>query len=452
MGKLFGTDGIRGIANSYPIISEVSVQIGQAVAWLFKANGNRPRVVIGQDTRLSGDMIAYALASGICAAGVDAELVGVLPTPGVAFVTRAFGASAGIVVSASHNPYQDNGIKVFGSDGFKLSDDKEAEIESLVLSGEASNLKPDTQMTGRACYHPQAGSLYVDFLKGCTSVNSAGDGNHGFKVVLDCAHGATYEIAPRIFADLGFRVDAINVQPDGTNINHQCGSQHPEGLAQRVAAGHADLGLAFDGDGDRMIAVDDQGEVLSGDRVLAVCAQHLQMQARLRNNTVVSTVMSNVGLSRSLKNLGIHHLTTRVGDRYVMEGMRASGATLGGEDSGHMIFAEHHTTGDGILSGLMLVQAIRQQSKQLSQLKTVMAPFPQALINVAVKSKPNLEGFPQVRRAIKEVESRLGESGRVLVRYSGTEPLCRVMVEGPNREIVEALARSISQAIEKAVG
>jgi phosphoglucosamine mutase len=452
MGKLFGTDGIRGTANSYPIIPEVAVKIGEAVAALFKTIGERPLVIIGQDTRLSGDMLAYALASGVCAAGVDAELIGVLPTPGIALATRKLGASAGIVVSASHNPYQDNGIKVFGSDGFKLSDEKEAEIEGLVLDGKASGLKPRQPATGRICRNPGAAELYADFLKGCFAGKPGAGPACGLKIVLDCAHGATHEIAPRIFADLGCRVQAINVQPDGININHQCGSQHPDGLARQVAADHADLGLAFDGDGDRLIAVDDQGEVLSGDRVLAVCAQHLHMQARLKNNTVVSTVMSNVGLSRSLEKLGIRHLTTRVGDRYVMEGMRAAGASLGGEDSGHMIFAEQHTTGDGILSGLMLVQAIQAQAAPLSRLKTVMVPFPQTLINVAVKSKPDLEGFPKVRKAIQDVEARLGENGRVLVRYSGTESLCRVMVEGPDRADVDAFARSISQAIAAAVG
>ncbi len=397
-------------------------------------------------------MIAHALASGVCAAGVDAELVGVLPTPGIAFLTRASGASAGIVVSASHNPYQDNGIKIFGPDGFKLPDEKETEIENLVLDGNTSGLKPANHIIGRTGYNHQAAVQYGDFLKRCVPFEAGADGNRIVKVVLDCAHGATYEIAPRIFSELGFTVEAINVQPNGININHQCGSQHPAELAQRVAAEQADLGLAFDGDGDRMIAVDDCGEVLSGDRVLAVSAQYLQMQARLKNNTVVSTVMSNVGLSRCLKNLGLRHQTTRVGDRYVMEGMRASGATLGGEDSGHIIFAEHHTTGDGILSGLMLIDAIRHQSKPLSKLKEVMSAFPQTLINVSVRSKPNLDSLAQVQGAIKEVESRLGDNGRVLVRYSGTESLCRVMVEGPNREAVEAFARAISQAIGEAIG
>jgi phosphoglucosamine mutase len=450
MAQLFGTDGIRGIVNSYPITSEVSLQIGRAVAWLFRIDGQRSRIVIGQDTRLSGDMIAHALVSGVCATGADAELVGVLPTPGIALVTKTSGANAGIVVSASHNPYQDNGIKVFGSDGLKLPDEKEAQIEDLILTGKAAELSLSNPDTGRAEFNPKSSEMYADFLKRCLSSPNAVRKN--FKIVLDCANGATYQIAPRLFSDLGFAVEALNVRPDGMNINRQCGSQHPEELAQRVVSEKADIGFAFDGDGDRLIAVDDQGEVLSGDRVLAICAQHLHIQLRLKNNTVVSTVMSNVGLSRSLKNLGIRHVTTRVGDRYVMEAMRASGAVLGGEDSGHMIFAEHHTTGDGMLTALMLVDAVQHQSKPLSQLKTIMTPFPQVLINVPVKSKPNIDGVPSIQKAIQRVELALGDNGRVLVRYSGTEPLCRVMVEGPDREAIESYGRTISQAIREALG
>jgi phosphoglucosamine mutase len=395
-------------------------------------------------------MIVHALASGVCAAGADAEIVGVLPTPGVAFLTRTSGASAGIVVSASHNPYHDNGIKVFGSDGFKLPDEKESQIESLILSGEAAGLSPANRQIGRACPNPRAADAYADFLRDCLPARNAEEKR--LKIVLDCAHGATYQIAPRVFLDLGFAVEAINVDPDGFNINRECGSQHPEGLAQRVVLQKADVGFAFDGDGDRLIAVDDQGDVLSGDRILAVCAHHLHMQARLPHHTVVSTVMSNVGLSRSLKRLGIRHLTTRVGDRYVMEAMRASGAVLGGEDSGHMIFAEHHTTGDGLLTALMLMDAIRHQGKPLSELKTVMTPFPQVLVNVAVKSKPDIDEMPQITEAIQRVEQELGESGRVLVRYSGTEPLCRVMVEGPDQETIETCAATISQAVREALG
>jgi phosphoglucosamine mutase len=450
MAKLFGTDGIRGIANSYPIIPEVASKVGFAVGWFFKQDAQRPHVVIGQDTRLSGDMIAHALASGICSAGVDVELLGVLPTPGIAFAAKATGAIAGVVVSASHNPFTDNGIKLFGSDGYKLPDEKEAAIENMVLSGENSGLSRTGEVVGRVRCNPGAADAYAAFLRRCAAFSP--ERCNGFKIVLDCAHGATYEIAPRVFIELGFAVETLNARPDGVNINDRCGSQHPDGLARTVAAVGARVGLAFDGDGDRLIAVDDEGQVLSGDRVLAVCARHLQLQGRLKNNTVVSTVMSNVGLGRTLRSMGIRHLTTQVGDRYVMEGMRAAGAVLGGEDSGHMILAEHHTTGDGILSALLLVDAVCSQQQPLSQLKNIMAPFPQVLVNVKVRSKPNLADLPGVGEVIREVEEKLGENGRVLVRYSGTEPLCRVMVEGQSQEAIEAYANAVSKSIFEALG
>jgi phosphoglucosamine mutase len=405
-------------------------------------------VIIGQDTRLSGDMIAHALAAGVCSAGADVQLVGVLPTPGIALAAKMGAAIAGLVVSASHNPYTDNGIKVFGADGFKLADQKEAQIEELVLSGQASG--SNRGRIGRVRCGADAAGAYADFLKRCIVLGP--EPGNGLKLVLDCAHGATSAIAPRLFSDLGFAVETLNAHPDGVNINDGCGSQHPEGLARRVAATGADIGLAFDGDGDRLIAVDDQGQVLSGDRILAVCARHLQRQGRLRNDTVVSTVMSNVGLGRALRDMGLRHLTTPVGDRYVMEGMRAAGAVLGGEDSGHMILAEHHTTGDGILTGLLLVDAVRSQGQPLSHLKQIMTPFPQVLVNVKVKSKPDLAELPEVEKTIREVEAQLGENGRVLVRYSGTEPVCRVMVEGQSQKAIDAYAAAISGAIAAALG
>lgn len=451
MPKLFGTDGIRGIANSYPMTSEVALKVGRAVAGLFGIDGRQARIVIGQDTRQSGDMIAHALAAGVCSAGADGELVGVLPTPGIALITRTSAANAGVVVSASHNPYQDNGIKIFGSDGFKLPDSIEAQIEDMVISGKAAesgNIK--AAEIGRVRCNPEAPRAYVDFLKSCTSIDRAQV--NGLKIILDCANGATFQVAPRLFSELGAAVEALHAAPDGKNINFECGSQHPESLAQRVLSRKADVGLAFDGDGDRLIAVDDKGEVVSGDRILAVCARHLLKKSRLRNNTVVSTVMSNVGLSRALKDMGVRHITAQVGDRYVMEAMRASGAVLGGEDSGHMIFAEHHTTGDGLLTGLMLIEAIQAQSKSLSQLKTVMTPFPQILMNVPVKSKPRLDDVPKIRDAIRKVEKELGESGRVLVRYSGTESLCRVMVEGPTIEKTRLFCREIADVVTRELG
>jgi len=450
MDKLFGTDGIRGIANSYPMIPEVASKIGLAVGWMFKQERRRPHVVVGQDTRLSGDMIAHALASGVCSAGVDVELLGVLPTPGIAFAAKATGAIAGVVVSASHNPYTDNGIKLFDSDGFKLSDQEETEIENLVLSDKGPESNRVGKSIGRIRCNSNAADAYAGFLK--SRVKLSPDMSSGFKIVLDCAHGATFKIAPGLFSELGLTVETLNAHPDGVNINDRCGSQHPDGLARRVAASGADAGLAFDGDGDRLVAVDDGGEVLGGDRILAVCARHLKLQGRLGNNTVVSTVMSNVGLGRTLKDMGIRHLTTQVGDRYVMEGMRAAGAVLGGEDSGHIIFSEHHTTGDGILSALVLLEAICSQRQPLSQLKKIMTAFPQVLVNVRVTSKPDLADVPEIAEAIREVEAQLGENGRVLVRYSGTEPLCRVMVEGQSQEAIEAYANRISRSVADRLG
>jgi phosphoglucosamine mutase len=450
MAKLFGTDGIRGVANTYPMTPEMALQVGRAVAAVSKTDETRLRIIIGQDTRISGDMIAYSLVAGLCSMGADVELAGVLPTPGIAYVTRATGANAGIVISASHNPYQDNGIKLFGSDGFKLSDEKETQIESLVRPGKIAESSRSTLNTGRVQFFHEASKTYTDFLKQCTTIHSGR--MNGLKIVLDCAHGATYQIGPRVFSEFGASVEALNVRPDGKNINHQCGSQHPEALARKVIADKADLGLAFDGDGDRLTAVDDEGEVITGDRVLAICAKHLQSQGRLKNNIVVSTVMSNIALSRSLEDLGVRHIVTPVGDRHVMEAMRTEGAVLGGEDSGHMIFAEHHTTGDGILAALMLVETIRNQAKPLSELKTIMTPFPQKLINVPVKKKPRLEEVPEIIDAISEVERELGDNGRVLVRYSGTEPLCRVMVEGPTSETTERSCRKIAEVIARKLG
>ncbi len=451
MSKLFGTDGIRGLANSYPMTAEVALKVGRAVAELPGKKRQQPRIVIGQDTRQSGDMIANALAAGVCSGGGDVEFVGVLPTPGIALVTRHSGASAGIVVSASHNPYHDNGIKVFGADGFKLSDAEEKKIEEAVLAGDSPGAADNkSSEIGRVRFNAEGLPAYVDFLKTCTRLRKAN--TNGLKVVLDCANGATFQAAPRVCAELGIAAEALHVAPDGKNINLKCGSQHPEILARRVLATNADLGLAFDGDGDRLIAVDDTGEVVSGDRILAICARHLLSQSRLKTNTVVSTVMSNVGLGRALREMGVRHLTTPVGDRHVMEAMRASGAVLGGEDSGHMIFAEHHTTGDGLLSALMLMEAMQAQSQALSQLKRIMTPFPQVMMNVPVKSKPALEDIPNLRAAIRRAESELAENGRVLVRYSGTESMCRVMVEGPTEENTRMLCQRIADEVTRELG
>jgi phosphoglucosamine mutase len=429
---------------------ELALNVGRAVAWLFKGESRRPRFVIGTDTRVSADMIAHALVSGICSAGADAELLGVLPTPGVAYVTRQSGANAGIVVSASHNPYADNGIKIFGADGCKLAADAEAAIEQALASGRAADLSRSVSDIGRLRQAPDAAGRYAAFLKGCLP-----DGEKplaGLKVAVDCANGATHQVAPAVLEGLGAAVELIHARPDGRNINDRCGSQHPEDLARKVVATAADCGLAFDGDGDRLVAVDEQGEVLSGDRILTVCARHLKQTGRLAHDTVVSTVMSNAGLGQALKRLGIRHLMSAVGDRSVMEAMRASGAVLGGEDSGHMIFSAHHTTGDGVLTALMLLDTAKRANAPLSQLKQIMTPFPQKLINVLVKSKPSLEKMDVIANEIKSVEAELGDKGRVLVRYSGTEPLCRVMVEGPTAEETERHCRRIAEVIATALG
>ena len=446
VGLLFGTDGIRGTANTYPMTTEVALRVGRAVARLLQAD----RVVIGQDTRLSGDMITHALVAGLCSEGAEVELLGVLPTPGIAVLTRVRKAAAGIVVSASHNPYHDNGIKIFGPDGFKLPDATEAAIEAAVVSDRHGDETPsDADRIGRVRTETEAEAIYSDFLRTC--IPSA-TGSNGFNIILDCAHGASYRVAPRVFADRGASVEALNVHPDGRNINRDCGSQHLQGLKQAVVQGRAAVGLAFDGDGDRLIAVDDTGEVISGDRILAICASYLHRCGRLRNETVVSTVMSNASLGRTLRTMGVRHVLTQVGDRYVVEAMRREGAVLGGEDSGHLILAERHTTGDGLLTGLLLLDVMRSESKPLSQLKAVMTPFPQVLLNVPVQSKPRFEDVPRIHAAMRAAELELGDDGRVLVRYSGTEPLCRVMVEGPTAEKTEHICRSLAEIVRTSIG
>jgi phosphoglucosamine mutase len=447
MPKLFGTDGIRGVANTYPMTPELALRVGRALARVLGGGTDQPRFVVGQDTRISGDMLAHALVSGISSSGAQAELLGVLPTPGIAFMTRATGADGGIVISASHNPYQDNGIKIFSAQGCKLPDETEAEIERIVLSEKSSDAGSSLHETGRVIGVADAAGRYSDFLKTCGPGAFA-----NIHVVLDCANGATYQVAPRVFSESGAAVETINAHPDGKNINANCGSQHPEALCRKVVEQGAHIGLAFDGDGDRLIAVDETGDVLSGDRILAICARQLQKKGRLTHNTVVSTVMSNIGLGEALKALGIRHVQAQVGDRYVMQDMQASGAVLGGEDSGHMIFAALQTTGDGILSAIKLVEAMIDESAPLSRLKGIMRVFPQVLINVPVKAKPKIDDVPRISQAIREVEQKLGDKGRVLVRYSGTETLCRVMVEGPDQETIRAYGRDISDAIKAAIG
>jgi len=449
MKKLFGTDGIRGVANEYPMTSELAMKVGKAVALLFKGTNERSKIVIGKDTRLSGDMLEYAIASGVCAMGVDVYLAGILPTPGVAYVASATGANAGIVISASHNPYYDNGIKIFKGDGFKLSDEKEAEIEQMVLNENLGLSTTSVQETGRVYVMADSGKSYANFLK-----HTVPGKNYfkGLKIVIDCSNGATYSVAPELLTKLGADVDALFIHPDGKNINENCGSQNPKVLSKNVVNKGADIGLAFDGDGDRLVAVDEIGSIVTGDQIIAICAKYMKQTGTLKGNCVVSTVMSNLGLRQSLKEMGVAHIESKVGDRRVVEKMISSGAVLGGEDSGHMIFLDHHTTGDGILTALRLVEIMQAKSKPLSELRKIMTVFPQVLINVKVNHKPDIESVSEIKDAITSVESRLVNEGRVLVRYSGTEPLCRVMVEGPNIEITRLYCQELADVIKNSLG
>ncbi|MEJ5359721.1 MAG: phosphoglucosamine mutase [Desulfobacterales bacterium] len=446
MAKLFGTDGIRGKAGRYPIVPDVALNIGRAaVEFCGDGTAGKPMVLIGRDPRISGDMLVHALAAGISQAGGQAALLGILPTPAISCLTRRLGASCGIVVSASHNVYEDNGIKLFGADGCKLSDELEEAIEERILNG---GFKENAEFGG-VVFRDDADGEYLAFLREAVNLSN---GSFPRRLVVDCANGAASTVAKRVFS--GFDLDAliINDEPDGKNINRGCGSQHPKNLARRVVEEKADAGFALDGDADRLIAVDESGEILSGDRILAILARHLKRSGRLARHLVVSTVMSNAGLTKSLIEAGIRHVTTRVGDRWVMEAMRENGAVLGGEDSGHIIFAGPHTTGDGLLTALLLIEAMRQSGEPLSRLKRVMTPFPQVLINVPVREKPPLDAPGPIRDAIVAVEHELGTEGRVLVRYSGTESLCRVMVEGPTEERTRILCERLARAVSRAIG
>ena len=446
MGKLFGTDGVRGVANEYPMTSEMAMNIGRATAHLFKQKGHAPKIIIGKDTRLSGYMLENALVSGICSMGVHAILVGVIPTPGIAYLTASMRADAGIVISASHNPFQDNGIKIFGGEGFKLPDDTEAAIEDLIFANNLHALHPSPTELGKAYRMEDARGRYIVFLKHTFPRKYALEGT---KIVLDCSHGATYRVAPETFFELGAEVSTLFNEPNGKNINLDCGSQHPDALAEEVLKTKADVGFAFDGDGDRLIAVDETGTVLTGDQVLAICAGVLKKEGKLSNNLVVRTVMSNIGLSITLESLQIDSVMTKVGDRYVLEEMQARGAALGGEDSGHLIFLQHHTTGDGIITALQVAAAMKKEQKPLSELAKIMKVFPQVLINVTVQSRPEIETVPAITSVIHDVESKLGNRGRVLVRYSGTQNMCRVMVEGPSQEETGSYCRKIADVVER---
>ena len=453
MGKLFGTDGIRGMANEGNMTAEMALLIGRALAYTckeyHKEHGTRPRVTIGKDTRLSGYMVENALTAGITSMGVDVLLLGPIPTPAVAFITQSMRADAGIVISASHNPYFDNGIKIFGRTGYKLPDEMEAEIEDLVLSGRISNIRAVAQEIGKAKRIDDAMGRYIEFCKNTFPDNMTLD---GMKVVLDCSNGATYKCAPLIFSELGADVTTIHAEPDGLNINDHCGSQHTQDLQTKVKGLNADIGLAFDGDGDRLIAVDEKGNELTGDQIMAICAKAYKDSGLLKNNRVIATVMSNVGFHAAMRSLDVELDIAGVGDRLVLEMMKEKDAVLGGEDSGHMIFLDCHTTGDGIVSALKLVNTLKQSGAKLSELAEVMTPFPQKLINVDVKEKPPIEEVGVLVKAIEKAEAELGDDGRVLIRYSGTQPMCRVMVEGPTEKQTNAIAERLAGVVTDVLG
>jgi phosphoglucosamine mutase len=449
MGRLFGTDGVRGEANRYPMNAEIAFAIGQAVAYLLRKEHHRPRIVIGKDTRISGYMLEGSLESGITSMGANPYLLGVLPTPGIAFIAQSMRANAGIVISASHNPYEDNGIKIFSGNGFKLSDEQEEAIESLMLSKTLHNLVPPVREMGQAFRLEDVHGRYIVFLKNTFPRDLSIE---GVKIVLDTANGATYKIAPDTFWELGADVEAIHNAPNGTNINDKCGSQHTQDLRRKVVESGAAVGLAFDGDGDRLIAVDEKGREISGDQILLICAKVLKDRGVLKNDLLVSTVMSNLGLRVACKKYGFKHYASKVGDRYVLEDMVRLGGIIGGEESGHMIFLDHHTTGDGIVTALQLVAAMVRTGKRLSELAAMMEIYPQKLINVDVKKKPDVATVPEIVQVIQRIEAELGEDGRVLVRYSGTQNMCRVMVEGPSDDATERCCREIAEVVEKALG
>ncbi|MEE9910568.1 MAG: phosphoglucosamine mutase [Deltaproteobacteria bacterium] len=449
MGKLFGTDGIRGEANRFPMNAEITFKIGQTIAHLFKRNGHRARIIIGKDTRISGYMLESSLEAGITSMGGDPYLVGVLPTPGIAFITQSMRADAGIVISASHNPYQDNGLKIFNADGFKLTDAQEDTIEDLIFADKLNALLPRANAMGKAVRIDDIHGRYIVFLKNSFPRDLSME---GIKIVLDTANGATYRVAPDALGELGADVEVIHNTPNGININDACGSQHTEDLKKAVLKNGAVIGLAFDGDGDRLIAVDEKGNEITGDQLLIICAYLLKKEGRLKNDLLVSTVMSNLGLRIACKKYGFKHHAASVGDRYVLADMLRLGAMIGGEDAGHMIFLEHHKTGDGIIAAMQLIAAMLKEGKPLSELARLMDVFPQKLINIDVKSKPEISGIPLIMEAIGQVERQLGEEGRVLVRYSGTQNMCRIMVEGPSPELTEKYCRQIADVVKKEIG
>ena len=450
MKKLFGTDGVRGVANVYPMTTEMAMQLGRAAAYIFKSSSKRRhRIVIGKDTRLSGYMLENALVAGICSMGVDVLLVGPLPTPGIANITYSMRADAGVVISASHNAFQDNGIKFFSADGFKLPDEIELKIENLIETQMIDSLRPTASEVGKAFRIDDAAGRYIVFLK---NTFPADMDLSGLKIVLDCANGAAYKVAPAVFEELGAEVIPLGVKPDGTNINAGCGSLYPQVISDAVKKHRADIGIALDGDADRVIVCDEFGNEVDGDHIMAICATNMLKRKTLRKKTLVSTVMSKMGLDIAIRNAGGKIIKPAVGDRYVVEEMRKGGYNLGGEQSGHMIFLDYNTTGDGIMSALQLLAVMRREEKPLSELAKVMIPLPQVLVNTRVRERKDILSFPDIAAKVSDVEKKLGDEGRVLIRYSGTEPLLRVMLEGKDTYEITAWANEIIELVKKHLG
>ncbi len=443
---LFGTDGIRGPANIHPMTPEVALRLGMAVAAHFGRHG---RVVIGKDTRLSGYMFETALAAGVCSMGAQVMLVGPLPTPGIAYITRSMRADAGVVISASHNPFQDNGIKLFAADGFKLPDEVEVELEGQMAPGVLDPRVAHGAEIGKAIRIDDATGRYITHLKETFPPELRLD---GLRIVVDCAHGAAYRVAPAVLGELGADVIAIGVGPNGTNINDRVGAMHPEAMRRAVLENSADIGVALDGDADRVVFCDHRGALVDGDAILAICARDLASRGALRSKAVVATIMSNMGLDRCLSAEGIKVVRTPVGDRYVVEEMVRGGHSLGGEQSGHVLFLDHGTTGDGVLATLQVLLVMLRSGKSLEDLASVMVRFPQVARAIPVAKKVPLQQLPQLGALIRTIEAELGDEGRVVVRYSGTESKLRVMLEGPERDRLEGYAGRIGEVVSAELG
>jgi phosphoglucosamine mutase len=447
--KLFGTDGVRGIANQEPMTSEMAMKLGRAAAYLFKNKAGRHRIVIGKDTRLSGYMLESALTSGICSMGVDVLLVGPFPTPGIAFLTRSLRADAGVVISASHNPFEDNGIKFFSRDGLKLPDPMEHEMEDLIFSGRIDAIRPTADAIGKAFRVDDAEGRYIEFVKNSLPKRLTLE---GLTVVIDCANGAAYKVAPTILRELDAKVIVRGDEPDGMNINQGCGSTHPDVIQKMVQKHQADVGIAHDGDADRAVFSSEKGELVNGDQVMAALAMAMKRTQRLNKNTLVTTVMSNMGLDRAMKKAGIRVVKTAVGDRYVLERMLQDGYNFGGEQSGHLIFLDYNTTGDGLITAVQVLALMKTTGKSLSELAKCMTIYPQVLVNVRVKERRDLSSLPRVKQHIARLEKKLDGTGRLLIRYSGTEPLVRIMIEGERETEIQKWADDLADILRNAIG